>query len=129
MKSILLASLLLSGCLTLPHKVEIVQIDGRAVEVHTDAPASIEPDCGDSWAGCYKFGKVWLRSPVSQHTVDHEFAHAAKPAMEHGPWVRHPVIPMVCAVVLVAGGKYRLGEAICVDRSGERVVNASVFGG
>ena len=121
----LLAGLLVSGCLSLPHKVEHQLVAGRVLAIHTDHPAD---PCSETAAGCYDRARheVYLRSPVREHTRRHELAHAS--GMAHGPWkTYHAAEPMICAAVTAPGPGYALGEAICVTHRGERTVPASIL--
>lgn len=119
-----LAALLVSGCITLPHTVEHQLVAGRVLAIHTDHPAD---PCPPTAAGCYarESHEVFLRSPVAWHTRGHEVAHAE--GMMHGPWIAYPVIRKICAVVVIPGGKYNIGDAICVTSSGEEIVPASLI--
>lgn len=116
--------LLVSGCLTLPHKVEHQLVAGRVLAIHTDHPAD---PCPSSSAACYdrRQHAVFLRSPVRPDTLEHELAHAE--GMMHGPWIAYPVIRKICAVVVIPGGKYKIGDAICVSSRGEEIVPASLI--
>lgn len=119
-----LLGLLVSGCLTLPHKVEHQLVAGRVLAIHTDHPAD---PCPPTAAGCYDRARheVFLRSPVREHTRGHEVAHAE--GMLHGPWLPYPVVQKACAVVVAPGGQYKIGDAICVSSRGEEILPASLI--
>lgn len=120
-----LAALLVSGCITLPHTVEHQLVAGRVLAIHTDHPAD---PCPPTAAGCYarESHEVFLRSPVFGHTRSHEVAHAE--GMVHGPWLPYYVPALrYCAVVVMPGGKYKIGDAICVSSRGEEILPASLI--
>ena len=121
------AALLLwmNGCATRPHKVETRIVNGKSIEIHTDAPSDLEPQLPVAWIGYYEAARdrIFLRSPVRQWVVNHELAHAE--GMLHTAWVHHEFNRMVCATVVKAGGRYRVGQVICSRPDGEVVFTDS----
>ena len=118
---IVLWCLFLTGCLTLPYKVErVLTPAGRLVEVHTDAPKSLEPVCPEPWVGCYDGNAVFLRSPVKWGTRQHELAHAD--GMLHSPWEK-TVFGEPCSKVIQGDkmGRYKVGDTICISKTGEYI--------
>lgn len=123
----LLAILFTSGCSSFEPLVQVVDVGGQMVVEHIDtddAPAS----CGDriTWAGCHAringASHIWRASRVAEHTIEHERAHAA--GMMRTPWQVDFLGRPWCTVV-VAGGKYRVGDRIYVDQRGEFVLSGA----
>lgn len=115
----------LSGCATRPHTVETRIVNGKSIEIHTDAPEFMEPQLPVAWIGYYEAARdrIFLRSPVRQWVVNHELAHAE--GMLHTAWVHHEFNRMNCATVVKAGGRYRVGQVICNRPDGEVVFTDS----
>ena len=118
----LLVCSLLVGCGHTPMSYTFMLGDVEITE-HIDHPGA-PAECGDrtSWDGCYMriSGKhhIWRSSAASAQTVAHERSHAL--GMRHTEW--RDVFGGKCATVLAPGGRYLVGQTICVDRSGERVL-------
>ena len=115
------------GCSSFDPVIQVVDVDGRPVVEHIDTddhPTS----CGDrsGWAGCHAViggvSHVWRSSRAAEHTITHERAHAA--GMMHTPWQVDFLGRPWCTVV-VAGGKYRVGDRIYVDQRGEFVLSGA----
>ena len=121
---------LLAGCTSLMPRVHTFMLGDIEITEHIDT--NDYPDgCGDrtSWAGCYSQinGKhhIWRASAASVWVVAHERAHAL--GMRHTDYVT-VFGGDKCAKVLAAGGRYKVGQTICTDRSGERVFYAESNG-
>ena len=90
-------------------------IDGIAYIEHIDTN---DAPCRPLREGCYMvlYGvpNVWYSSFNPKYVREHELAHVQ--GMWHTPWSNN------CAVVLIAGGKYRIGQTICDTEFGERII-------
>lgn len=115
--AVAIVSLAMAGCATIEPHTERVMVGDRLVTIVTDDPSAPE-ECGnwsEPWVGCWmgQFSTIYLKSPVSLATVEHELSHAA--GMFHGEWKDYPVIGKRCAEVILSGGKYKAGQMICLD--------------
>lgn len=116
----------LSGCSTRPHTVETRIVNGKKVEIHTDAPSELEPKCQEPWAGCTALltNTIYLRSALLRKGMkEHEIAHVE--GMRHTAWVHHQFLNWKCATVTAAGGGYKVGQVICNRSDGEVVFTDS----
>ncbi len=125
-RRLLLICCLLAGCTGLTPRVQTFMIGDVEITEHIDTNDH-PTDCGDrsGWDGCYAqiAGKhhIWRTSMTSVWVVSHGRGHAL--GMRHTEWVE-VFGGAKCAKVYAAGGRYKFGQTICIDRGGERV-----FGG
>lgn len=110
----------LSGCATRPHTVETRIVNGKPIEIHTDAPEFMEPPCPEPWAGCHVAGRIFFRSAYARPwMLKHELAH--EDGMAHTPWEMYQFMRARCATVTAAGGGYKVGQVMCNRSDGEVV--------
>jgi hypothetical protein len=115
-------SLLLGGCASTPHQIaQRVSPQGKPYTLVVGA-LDVPAGCEDYRNGCYSppLNTVFVPIYFQQHTLDHEEAHVD--GMRHTPWT--VLMGRYCSTVVVPGGKYAIGDMICVNANSETILQS-----
>lgn len=116
----------LAGCSSLQPKVQARVVQGVKIVDHIDTDDAPKA-CGDrsEWAGCHMVvgdvRHIWRSSFVQQWVIDHEDAHAL--GMMHTEW-KADFTGRKCALIFASYGKYKQGDTLCIDQSGESIIGS-----
>lgn len=107
-------SMLLGGCATPITKLSHTE-QGTPYVLHVGEEASTICELGYA---CTKAGNIYVPHYYPAHVLRHEEGHID--GMEHAQW--NLVAGKMCALVIRSGGRYHVGQVICMTEKSEEIL-------